>query len=93
VALFDVLKLYGRRVSELHLRQSDKNVWTEALGPGDIDYPLLAQRLARIGVEPHLVLEQAPEQGTPKTMDAVESAPPEPEVRGGGVWRRVGIGD
>jgi len=73
VALFDVLKLYGRRVSELHLRQSVNNVWTEALGDGDIDYPRLAKQLPKVGVKPHLVIEQAPEQGTPKTIDAVET--------------------
>jgi len=42
VALFDVLKLYGPRITELHLRQSQNGVWTEAFGPGDIDYPRLA---------------------------------------------------
>ena len=73
VALFDVLKLYGRRTSELHLRQSVNNVWTEALGDGDIDYPRLAKQLLKLGVKPHLVIEQAPEGGTPKTINAVES--------------------
>jgi inosose dehydratase len=73
VALFDVLKLYGPRISELHLRQSVNNIWTETLGEGDIDYPALAKQLLGIGIKPHLVLEQAPEKGTPKTMDAVES--------------------
>jgi len=73
VALFDVLKLYGRRVTELHLRQSQNGVWTEMFGEGDIAYPALARRLLDIGVRPHIVLEQAPEKGTPKTMDAIES--------------------
>ena len=73
VALFDVLKLYGPRISELHLRQSQGGIWTEALGDGDIDYRALARHLVDIGVKPHLVLEQAPEKDTPKTMDAVES--------------------
>ena len=73
VALFDIAKLYGRRISELHLRQSIKNVWTESLGDGDIDYPALAQYMAGIGIKPHLVLEQMPEKATPNTMDAVES--------------------
>ena len=73
VALFDVLKLYGSRISELHLRQSKDNIWTEALGDGDIDYPALAKYLLDIGVKPHLVLEQAVEAGSPKTMDVVEA--------------------
>ncbi len=73
VALFDVVRLHGSRICELHLRQSIKGVWTEALCDGDIDYRALAKRLLEMGVKPHLVLEQAPEKGTPKTMDAIES--------------------
>ena len=73
VALFDVLKLYGSRVTELHLRQSKDNIWTETFGEGDIDYPALAKHLLDIGVRPHLVLEQAVEAGSPKTVDPVEA--------------------
>jgi len=73
VALFDVLKLYGPRVSELHIRQSVGNIWSETLGDGDIDYRALAKYLLSINVRPHLVLEQAVEQGTPKTMGTVEA--------------------
>jgi inosose dehydratase len=73
VALFDVLKLYGPRVTELHLRQSQNGVWTEVFGPGDIDYPRLAAYLLQIGVKPLLVLEQAVEAGSPNTMKAVEA--------------------
>ncbi|MHC4323320.1 MAG: sugar phosphate isomerase/epimerase family protein, partial [Planctomycetota bacterium] len=47
VALFDVLKLYGSRVTEIHLRQSKDNIWTEAMCDGDIDYPALAEYLLR----------------------------------------------
>ncbi len=84
VALFDVLKLYGSRITELHLRQSVNNVWSEAFGEGDIDYPRLAVLLQRIGVSPHLVLEQAIEQSTPKTMNAVEA-----HRKGGDYARRL----
>jgi inosose dehydratase len=73
VALFDVVKLYGPRVTELHLRQSVKGTWTESLEDGDIDYPALAKHLAGLGLKPHLVVEQAVEQGSPKTMNAVEA--------------------
>jgi len=73
VALFDVVELYGSRVSELHIRQSVKNVWTEALTDGDIDYRALTAALQKRGVKPHLVLEQAVEKDSPKTMDAVEA--------------------
>ena len=73
VALFDVLELYGPRVSELHLRQSQNDIWTEAFGPGDIDYERLAGHLLKIGIKPLLVLEQAVENGSPNTMKAVEA--------------------
>jgi inosose dehydratase len=73
IALFDVTKLYGNRIRELHLRQSIHNIWSETFGEGDIDYPALAQRLLDIGIKPHVVLEQAPENSTPKTMGPVEA--------------------
>lgn len=73
VALFDVVKLYGSRVCELHLRQSQDGIWTEAFGEGDIDYPRLVRELNSLGIRPHFVLEQAVEQGSPNTMNAVEA--------------------
>lgn len=71
VALFDIVKLYGNRIVELHLRQSQNGVWSETFGPGDIDYERLAEELLRKKLRPHLVLEQAVEEGTPRTMDTV----------------------
>jgi len=72
VALFDVLKLYGSRVSELHLRQSTGNVWSEAFGDGDIDYRELVRKLLDINIRPLLVLEQGPEGETPQTLEVAE---------------------
>lgn len=73
VALFDILKLYGPRIAELHLRQSKNGVWTEVFAPGDIDYRALATYLLKIDIKPLLVLEQAVEAGSPNTMKAVEA--------------------
>ena len=73
VALFNIVKLYGPRVRELHLRQSVDRTWTEAFGDGEIDHRALAKRLASLGLKPHIVLEQAPEKGSSATLDAVES--------------------
>jgi inosose dehydratase len=73
VALFDVVKLYGKRVVELHLRQSSKGVWTEAFGDGDIDHGRLVKTLAALKLRPHLVLEQAVEAKSPNTMKALEA--------------------
>lgn len=72
VALFDVVKLYGARVCELHLRQSMENVWSEAFGDGDIDYRSLVKRLREVGASPLLVLEQGPEGKTPQTLQPAE---------------------
>jgi len=73
VALFDVVELYGPRITELHLRQSNDGIWAETMCDGDIDYPALAKHLLKIGVRPHIVLEQAVEKGTPKTMTPLEA--------------------
>jgi inosose dehydratase len=73
VALLDIVKLYGRRVVSLHLRQSSGNVWSETFGDGDIDYRTLGKALAAAGVKPLLVLEQGPETGTPLTMEVTEA--------------------
>lgn len=70
VALFDIVRLYGDRVVELHLRQSQEGIWTETFGPGDIDYARLLQTLAARGASPLLVLEQAVEPVSPHRLDA-----------------------
>ncbi len=74
VAVFDITRLYGRRISELHLRQSQGGIWQEAFdAQGDIDYAKLVTILAGMNVKPHLVLEQAIEDKTPKTMTPLEA--------------------
>ena len=73
VALFDIVKLYGKRIAELHLRQSKGGIWQEIFTEGDIDYPRLVQMLDSHGVKPHLVLEQCLEKTSPKTMDGVQA--------------------
>lgn len=73
VALFDIVRLYQDRIVELHLRQSEKGIWTEAFGEGDIDYQQLAAMLKEKDQHPHLVLEQAIEEGSPNTLTAVEA--------------------
>lgn len=73
VALFDIVRLYADRIVELHLRQSRDGVWSEVFGEGDIDYGRLAEELLSRDLRPHLVLEQAAEEGTPQTMAAGEA--------------------
>lgn len=73
VAVFDVLKLYGKRVVELHIRQSVDGVWSEVFGEGDIDYARFAAGLKNLGIRPHLVLEQCLEEKSAKTLSAAEA--------------------
>ena len=73
VAVFDILKLYGKRVVELHIRQSVGGVWSEVFGEGDIDYARFAAGLKNLGIRPHLVLEQCLEEKSVKTVSAVEA--------------------
>ena len=73
VALFDIVRLYADRIVELHIRQSRNGVWSEVFGEGDIDYGRLTEELLKRNVHPHLVLEQAVEEGTPETMNAIEA--------------------
>jgi len=72
VALFDHFKLYSSRIATTHLRQSIDNVWSEWYGDGDIDSKRLAAELKKLPKLPHIVLEQAAEKGTPKTMTSVD---------------------
>lgn len=71
--VYEIVEKYGTRVAELHIRQSKKDIWTECLTDGDIDYRKVGKGLKAQGVQPLLVLEQAVEKGTPNTMNASES--------------------
>lgn len=73
VALFDIIELYADRIVELHLRQSQNGIWSEVFADGDIDYSRLAAVLKKKDINPHLVLEQAVETGTPQTMSTVKA--------------------
>lgn len=73
VALFDILKLYGKRITELHLRQSTHGIWSETFGAGDIDYARLVDELKKMGVAPHLVVEQCLEKESPHVLTTVEA--------------------
>ncbi|MFT4568419.1 MAG: inosose dehydratase [Saprospiraceae bacterium] len=71
VALFDIIKLYGDRIVELHLRQSKDGVWSEVFGEGDIDHDSMIGLLSDKKLKPHIVLEQGVEKETPQTMSAI----------------------
>ena len=73
IALFDIIKLYGKRIVEVHIRQSRNGIWQETFGEGDIDYRRLAADLKAMGVRPLLVLEQCLENQSPNTMGPVDA--------------------
>lgn len=67
-------QMYARRTPEFHFRQSVNNIWSEAFGDGDIDHAAIAAYFRNLYGDnlPHMVLEQAAENGTPHTMTAPE---------------------
>lgn len=71
VALMDVVRLYGKRIAELHIRQSTDHVWSEVFGKGDIDYARLVAELVKLKVQPNLVMEQCLEEKSSNTTDVV----------------------
>ncbi|GAB3774548.1 hypothetical protein GCM10028818_17510 [Spirosoma horti] len=73
IALFDVVKLYGNRITEVHIRQSKNGIWQETFGNGDIDYERLASSLKSLNLKPNLVLEQCLEKDSPNTMGPVDA--------------------
>jgi inosose dehydratase len=73
VAVFDVLKMYGSRIVELHIRQSVNGIWSETFGAGDIDYQRFVNELKAMKLRPHLVIEQCVEAKTPNTMDGKQA--------------------
>ena len=73
VALNDIVKLYGDRIVSLHVRQSQGGVWSESFGQGDIDHDSLVAYLNEMNFSGPLILEQAREEGTPRTMPFVEA--------------------
>lgn len=70
-AVVDVITRYGDRIDALHIRQSQGGVWAEVVGPGDLDYPVIATALQDQGRKALLVIEHAYEAGTPATLDVV----------------------
>jgi inosose dehydratase len=73
VALYDVIRLYGDRIVELHIRQSQNGTWTETFGDGDIDYQKLTNILTEGRIRPLVTIEQAVEENSPNTMNSLEA--------------------
>jgi inosose dehydratase len=66
------LRRVGARVESLHLRNSQRGVWMEDFGPGDVDYAPVAAYLHEINYQGFLVVELAHEKGTSMTRGLEE---------------------
>ena len=73
LALLDIIKLYGSRIEEIHIRQSRGGIWDETIGAGDLDYPMIVAEVAKAGASPFLVIEHALEAGTPNSLGNAEA--------------------
>ena len=71
LAILDIIALYGSRVDAIHLRQSVGGLWSETVGPGDLDYPNIATALRTMGRMPLLVIETAAEDNAIPALDPV----------------------
>jgi inosose dehydratase len=72
-AVNDAITKYGPRVLSLHLRQSQKGIWTETLCDGDVDYAPLAKWIKNSGFDGPLYIELGYEEGVPQTMSLQEA--------------------
>ena len=71
----DVLALVkesGKRIGDIHLRNTQNGVWMEDLGSGDIDYAAVAGYLKGIGYDGYLAVELAYAHETPITRSVEE---------------------
>ncbi len=62
-----LLKEAGKRVSEIHVRNSRDKLWLEAFEPGDIDYTAIAGYLKSAGLKPLIAVELAYREKTAVT--------------------------
>jgi inosose dehydratase len=72
VALDSLIKLYGSRVVTAHVRQSVGGVWSEVFGAGDVVEMGWVKLLKELKPAGPILLEQAAEAGTPRTMEISE---------------------
>src|SRR5579875_274112 len=54
-----LLRLSGKRVREIHVRNSREKLWLEDVEDGDVDYRAIAEYLSRSGLRPLIVVELA----------------------------------
>jgi inosose dehydratase len=60
----ELLREAGKRVTEIHVRNSKKKLWLEAVEDGDVDYRQVAELLNQEEVKPLVVVELAYRENT-----------------------------
>ena len=68
-----ILREAGERLASLHLRNSRNDIWTEALGDGDVNYREVAAYLKEISFQGYLVVELAHQEETKLTRSLEEN--------------------
>jgi inosose dehydratase len=68
----ELLKEAGKRIANLHVRNSVNSVWSEALGDGDVDYRAVEKFLESIQYQGLIAVELAYEKGTNPTRPLEE---------------------
>jgi inosose dehydratase len=59
-----LLREAGKRVTEIHVRNSKNKLWLESVAPGDVDYHQVAKLLNSEDVKPLIVVELAYRENT-----------------------------
>lgn len=75
-AKLDVMTLIreaGKRIGDIHLRNSENGVWTEDLGPGEVDYLAMAKFLKEIKYDGFLCVELGHARDTKITRSLEEN--------------------
>jgi inosose dehydratase len=67
-----LLKEAGRRVTEVHVRNSKNKLWLESFGEGDLDYRKIAAEMKALKQHPSIVVELAYRDNTPVTRTLEE---------------------
>lgn len=68
----ELLREAGKRVTEIHVRNSKDKLWLEAVEDGDVDYRQVAELLNREDVKPLVVVELAYRENTVVTRPLEE---------------------
>jgi len=70
--VMDILNEAGKRIGDVHLRNSANKIWLEELADGDVDYKAVAAALGKLHYKGWLTVELAWDPQTQRTRTLVE---------------------